>query len=236
MTELNIEVINKEISTHLANKETANALLKTTFKGLQEVVMKQAIMEGMIRGFTFRDFLQKNLYAVPFAGGYSLITSIDFARKIGMKNGMCGKSEPTYEEKDGAIISCTVTIKRKIGDYIGDYTAKVYFSEYSTGRQLWSSKPRTMIAKVAEMHALRSAFPEDLSQIYTEEELEKETVNSGEVVAEAVKEYDPTLALEMLKGAKDLADLKDTFLKLPAEAKQNSKVVELKDILKTTLK
>ena len=54
---------------------------------------------------------------------------------------------------------------------VGDYTAKVYFTEYSTGRNLRNTKPRTMIAKVAEMHALRSAFPEEMAQQYVEEEM-----------------------------------------------------------------
>ena len=33
-----------------------------------------------------------------------------------------------------------------------------------------------MIAKVAEMHALRAAFPEELAQAYVEEEYEREAV------------------------------------------------------------
>ena len=35
--------------------------------------MKKAIMEGMIRGYTFKDFLEKNIYAIPFKDNYSLV-------------------------------------------------------------------------------------------------------------------------------------------------------------------
>jgi len=164
-----------EINTQIANKEVFNALANITFKGLEPQLIKRAMLEGCLRGFTFQDFLQKNVYAIPFKGGYSLVTSIDYSRKIGMRSGVCGKSEPIFEEKDGQIISCAVTIKRSVSGIVGEYTAKVYFNEYTTGRNLWVNKPRTMIAKVAEMHALRSACPEELSQTYIEEEMAKET-------------------------------------------------------------
>ena len=172
-----VELINKQINAELSNEQVGKALLATTFKGLDIQTMKKAIMEGMIRGYTFKDFLEKNIYAIPFKDNYSLVTSIDHARKRGMRSTVVGKSAPEYEEENKKIVSCTITVKRKIGDYIGDFTAKVYFDEYNTGRNLWVSKPRTMIAKVAEMHALRMACPEELSQTYIEEEFDSELAN-----------------------------------------------------------
>lgn len=174
--ETQVEIINKEINRELSNNDVARALLATTFKGLDAVKMKQAITEGMIRGFTFNNFLQKDVYAVPFGQAYSLVTSIDYARKIGMRSGIVGKDAPIYEmNEDGkAIISCTVTVHKKTGNYVGDFSATVYFSEFSTGANLWKSKPRVMIAKVAEMHALRMACPEEFAKQYIEEEVQSE--------------------------------------------------------------
>lgn len=178
MSEKGIVVtINQEITKELSNPSVARALLATTFRGLDELKMRQALMEGMIRGYKFKDFLVKNIYAIPFADGYSLITSIDNARKIGMRSGVVGTSSPKYEyDKDGKIVSCEITVKRKIGDYIGEYSALVFFDEYyKTNKHknsLWDTKPKTMIAKVAEMHALRKACPEELSQIYDEAEFD----------------------------------------------------------------
>lgn len=173
---LELAQMNKEINSQLADKEVYNVLLATTFKDLTPINVKKAIMEGMIRGFTFRDFLEKHVYAIPFGNGYSLVTSIDYSRKIGMRSGIVGKSAPVYElsEDSKSVISCTVTVQRKVGEYVGSYAATVYFNEYSTGKNLWASKPRTMIAKVAEMHALRMACPEELSQAYIEEEFQSE--------------------------------------------------------------
>jgi phage recombination protein Bet len=218
-----VAVINKEINTELADPQVGAALLATTFKGLSAVVMKQAIMEGMIRGFSFKDFLEKNVYAIPFGSKYSLITSIDFARKIAMRSGLAGKSEPRYTDNDGKILTCSVTVKRNADGIIGDYTATVYFSEYTTGKNLWASKPHTMIAKVAEMHALRSAFPEEMAQSYIEEEMEKEKP----MQTPAIDLADYTAKLKATKSADEL---KKVWVSIPAEGKVALKT--LKDELK----
>ncbi len=212
----------EEINRQLADKETFSTLVTTTFKGLAPTSVKRAILEGMMRGFKFKDFLEKNVYAIPFRDSYSLVTSVDYARKVGMRSGVVGVSEPVYEENDKGIISCAVTVKRKVNEYVGEYTAKVYFSEYNTGNNLWKSKPRTMIAKVAEMHALRKACPEEMAQSYIEEEMHAEAKVVVEVPVEPHK-----LKLE---AAKSLEEVKQVWSDMPIEAKQ--KLGALKDIIK----
>lgn len=185
-----MEDIKNTINTQLANADNMNLLVKTTFKGLTPQNMKSAMLEGMLRGFSFENFLRQDVYAVPFGGGYSLVTSIDHARKVAMRSGLCGKSAPLFEYKENGkdLESCSITIKKKESDgYIGEYTATVFFDEYTTGRNLWKSKPKTMIAKVAEMHALRMAFPEESSKMYSPEEMEREiqTVESEDITKRA---------------------------------------------------
>ena len=69
--------------------------------------------------------------------------------------------------------------------------AVALFSEYvSTNKEgdpvaLWASKPAHMIGKVAEALALRSAFPQDMSNIYTPEEMDHETPASEPGVGQA---------------------------------------------------
>jgi hypothetical protein len=217
-----ITVIQEEVNKHLENKETVKTLVATTFKGLSEAIVPQAIVEGMLRGFTFRDFLEKNIYAVPFGSGYSLVTSIDYARKIGMRSGVIGKSAPKFEDSGAGDMACTITIKRLVSDHTGEFTATVFFKEYSTGKNLWLSKPRTMLAKVAEMHALRMACPEEASQIYITEELEKEGKAKPTADIEACK--------VKLEATKNLEELKEVWAALPVEAK--SALNETKEILK----
>lgn len=221
-SQLSIVDIKKELDDQLKNPETLKTLIVTTFKGLNEQSARSAMLEGMMRGFSFVDFINKDIYAVPFSSGYSLVTSIDYARKIGMRSGIVGKSAPTYEEKDDKLISCTVTVKRKVPDgYVGDFTATVYFSEYNTGRNQWVQKPRTMIAKVAEMHALRMACPEEMAQSYIEEEYQKEKV---EVVIN-IEEHKAKL-----EQCKNLEELKTIWASMPAQAK--TELATLKEELK----
>ena len=120
-----LSLILSQIEKELENKEVMATLLQTTFKGFSAPLMKRAIVEGTMRGFTFKDFLEKNIYAIPFKDSYSLVTSIDYARKVGMRSGIVGKTAPRYEYKDGKLESCSVTVKRKIGEYIGEFTATV---------------------------------------------------------------------------------------------------------------
>ncbi len=213
--------IQEEINLQLNNKETFNALMKTTFKGLAPTNVKTAVMEGMMRGFQFKDFLEKNVYAIPFSGGYSLVTSIDYARKIGMRSGIIGTSAPLYTEKNDKIESCSITVKRKVSGEVGEYTATVFFDEYNTKKNLWNTKPRTMIAKVAEMHALRMACPEELSQSFAEEEVQME---------KEVPEIDLKLYEDKLMKAESLEELKTTWASMPIEAK--NQLGELKESLK----
>lgn len=214
----NLEIITKEINSELEKKEIQSALLATTFKGLTLGNMKMAMFEGMTRGFTFKDFLEKNVYAIPFKDKYSLITSIDYARKLGARGGIVGKSEPEYKENEFGLVSCSITVKKKVDGYIGDYTATVMFKEYNTGRNLWVAKPYTMIAKVAEMHALRSACPEELSQTYVEEEMQQEM--NEEIVDDKFQEE--------IDAIKTVDELKDYYLKNKGRGKAFDKAVTAK--------
>lgn len=183
---LSLTKLNDEIKRELADEYTSKVLLATTFKKLNFEQMRQAILEWMIRWFTFKNFLQKDIYAVPYGGSYSLITSIDFARKVWQDGGIVWTTIPEYEtvvleDWKTKIVSCTITVKKRFADgYVWDFSAIVYFDEYyKEGKtwdwkytpSLWDTKPRTMIAKVAEMHALRKACPEKLDKQYIEEEI-----------------------------------------------------------------
>lgn len=174
----------EEINHQLSDASTLKSLMEVTFKGLQPDTAKRAMLEGYFKGFKFPDFLKKDVYAVPFSSSYSLVTSIDYARKIGAANGVCGKDEPIYgEDPDleglpGGVF-CKITLYKLIGKEARPFTAKVYLKEYTTGKNLWASKPRTMIAKVAEGHALRMACPEQLAKVYMEEEFDKENAREG---------------------------------------------------------
>lgn len=226
-TESKVALIKSEINKQLGDADTLKSLLDTTFKGLEPATAKRAMLEGMLRGFTFQDFLERNVYAIPYSNTYSLVTSIDYSRKIGAKSGIVGVDAPVYTEKDGKVVACSMTVKKMTpSGHIGDFTAEVYFSEYSTGKNLWTSKPRTMISKVAEMHALRKACPEELAQSYVEEEIQRETIKE-------VPAIDLTSHEQLLRSCKTIEGLEVIWADMPGDAKTALKPVmeEMKAIL-----
>ena len=241
MQTTDLTVITADINRQLADPKVATALLETTFKNLTPDNMKKAIMEGMIRGFTFKDFLEKNIYAIKYGNGYSLVTSIDNNRKIGMKSGIIGTDAPIYEmteEKTASGIpkpeSCTITVKRMINGHVGEFTAQVYFDEYyKEGKtfdgkytpSMWDMKPRTMIAKVAEMHALRKACPEELAQSYLEEELAKDKPIEAPVI-------DVDAHKRRFDDVTSLKDLETVWITLPPQLKSDPEFFQLKEELK----
>lgn len=212
--------IKSEINRELGDAETLKSLLDTTFKGLDAPQMKRALLEGMLRGFPFEAFLKKDVYAIPYGQTFTLITSIDYSRKIGARSGVVGVEAPIYKYADAGetiIKSCSITVKKMFSSgHIGDFTAEPDFKEYSTSKNLWASKPKTMIAKVAEMHALRKACPEELAQVYVEEEMQHGPVK---VEARDVTPQDYSEQEEMLLSIVSLPKLINYYADLPSEAK-----------------
>jgi hypothetical protein len=220
--ESRVALVKTEINKQLQDPETLKSLLDTTFKGLEASVMKRALLEGMLRGFSFQNFLERDVYAIPYGGTYSLVTSIDYSRKIGARSGIVGVNAPTYKEENGRVVSCSITVKKRFPDgYVGEFTAEPDFKEYSTGKNLWSSKPKTMIAKVAEMHALRKACPEELAQAYVEEELQR-TEAPVQTAAVDLTALETSLRAcktpeELARTWADLSGAEKTFLKAAME-------------------
>lgn len=110
-------------------------------------------------------------------------TSIDGFRVVAERSKLyAGQSEPEFEyEANGRDIkSCKVRVYKFNPHNYARYEAAVgvaHWQEYAQKTQdggymgLWGKMPHVMIAKVAEAVALRKAFPQDLSGLYTTEEI-----------------------------------------------------------------
>ena len=77
-------------------------------------------------------------------------------------------------------VAAKVTVRRGEGEFTGVALYREYVGtryDKNLHRQvptsMWSSKPVTMIAKCAEALALRKAFPQDLSGLYTTDEMQQ---------------------------------------------------------------
>jgi phage recombination protein Bet len=62
---------------------------------------------------------------------------------------------------------------------------EVPLSDYNTGKSQWAKMPGLMIAKVAEMHALRSAFPQTMRGMYSSEEMDQVHASTVDTVIDA---------------------------------------------------
>ena len=111
----------------------------------------------------------------------TLQTSIDGLRLIAQRSGVYGGQDDTVFEfdKTGKPLKATVTVYR-INTINGERmptTATAYYDEYLQKKKdgqpmgLWGLKPRIMLSKCAEALALRKAFPQEMTGIYSEEEM-----------------------------------------------------------------
>lgn len=119
------------------------------------------------------DPLNRQIYCIHRGGKMTVQTSIDGFRVIAERSGdYGGQDEPLFNEVDGKVISCKVTVYRFKGDI--RYPASVgvaYMAEYNAGGPMWVKMPHTMLSKCAEAVALRKAYPQDLSGLYTNDEM-----------------------------------------------------------------
>jgi len=121
------------------------------------------------------DPLTRQIYCIHRGGKMTIQTSIDGFRVIAERSGdYAGQDEPIFIESDGKIISCKVTVYRFKGEQ--RYPASVgiaYMSEFNAGGPMWTKMPHTMLSKCAEAVALRKAYPQDLSGLYTSDEMDQ---------------------------------------------------------------
>lgn len=158
----------------------------------------------------------------------SYVTSIDGYRIIAHRTGdFGGIDEPKYHyDEKGKLTHCTVKVYRRTSDR--PFAATVKFSEYNTGKNMWGSMPETMIAKVAEAHALRKAFPQDLSGIYTTDEMDQAKRDNPEPEKQV-----PMITKKQVAEIKDLMDQKGvTIEQLKDHVKRNYRKTTMANVTK----
>lgn len=148
-----IELIKKQIAPNATDNEL-------------KLFLYQAQRTGL-------DPLNRQIYCIHRGGKMTVQTSIDGFRVIAERSGdYAGQDEPVFTVEDGKLICCKVTVYRFRGEQ--RYPAAVgvaFLNEYSAGGPMWSKMPHTMLSKCAEAVALRKAYPQDLSGLYTNDEM-----------------------------------------------------------------
>jgi len=164
-----------------------NQLQKIEFSSEQIALIKKQIAPNAndteLKLFLYQcqrtglDPLTRQIYCIHMGGKMTIQTSIDGFRVIAERSGdYAGQDEPVYAyNPDGSILSCKVTVYKFRGDVrYPAATATAFFKEYYPNPiNLQKSMPHVMIAKIAEALALRKAFPQDLSGLYTNDEMQQ---------------------------------------------------------------
>jgi phage recombination protein Bet len=116
------------------------------------------------------DPLLKEIWLVKFGDSPAQIYAgrdgyLKVAHRSGQFDGM--KTTIFWSEDGKKVTKATCMVWRK--DTSHPFESEVYFSEYTTGKNLWNTKPSVMLGKVAESVALRKAF--SVAGMYSPEEM-----------------------------------------------------------------
>lgn len=182
------------MSTAIQTTETAK--WETQLSLVRSMVAKDAtqpefdLMLHMARTYGL-DPLTKQIWLVKYGSAPASIFAgrdgfLEIGHRSGNFDGMDTKVDTVEQpiNRNGVVrpwqyrATCSVFCK----DMKHPITVEVYEEEYTTGRNLWKDKTRTMIGKVAESQALRRAFrisglysPEEMPEPPTERDITPET-------------------------------------------------------------
>ena len=132
----------------------------------------------------------KEAYLIKFGNDASIITGKDvFLKRAranpdfrGFKAGIIVQNDQGFEKREGTfylkgqenLVGGWASIYIK--DWEVPFDHSVSLAEFNKGTSTWKTMPAVMIRKVALVQALREAFPDELQQLYSAEEMEGEVI------------------------------------------------------------
>lgn len=143
------------------------------------------------------DPIQRQIYAVPRwdkksnKNQMTIQTGIDGYRAIAARTGVYAGSDDAVFDSELQPKKATVTVYRIVGGLRCPFSASARWDQYvpKDGMDFqWRKMPHVMLGKVAEAQALRKAFPEDLNEIYTQEEMQHSEIQEVQAIDVRAKE------------------------------------------------
>lgn len=168
------------MTTAIATKETAiqkftteelDLIKKTVAKDATDQELSLFLYTAKMRGL---NPLTRQIHFVKRGGQGTIQTGIDGFRLIAERSGKYAPgSKPTIFEYDKSkLLRATVFGMKVMNGHAFEYSATAKYDEYKVdSNQLWRKMPEAMLEKCAEAKLLRKGFPEEMSGIYTDEEM-----------------------------------------------------------------
>ncbi len=204
-------------------------LLKTTLTGAGTV-----LTDNELRLFLYQakqtglDPLAKQIYVMKSGGKLTFMTSIDGQRLVAQRTGQYeGQVGPQWCGKDGnwrdVWLADESPAAARVGVYRTGFREPVYgvatWKSYAKpNSQTWRQLGDVMLAKCAEALAFRKGFPQELSGIYTSEEMDQ--VHTPEPISR--ENPDPMPYIDEMPGAE--AQVEAVFTPNPITEPQIRKI------------
>jgi phage recombination protein Bet len=167
------------------------------------------------------DPFARQLYMIERKGRFTIQTSIDGFRVIADRacavRGWVRSEEPTVWIDQAGLahtewLSKSAPVAARYTCIIltpsgqARFSAVARFDEYHAGGPMWTKMPATMVAKCAEALALRKAFPQDLSGLYTADEMAQATSSPQPSTPAFVQTAQPAIETRTADAPVDIVD------------------------------
>ena len=128
------------------------------------------------------DPIARQIYCIERGGKWTTQISIDGARLVAERSREYRGQTPTQWTADGrewldVWLDKEPPRAARVGIHREGFMEPLYavatFDAYNAGSPIWKKMPALMLGKCAEMLALRKAFPQDLSGLYSAEEMDQ---------------------------------------------------------------